>query len=1170
MASKTYSMLYQLSAQLANSFGTTFSKAQQSVARMQQEINALNRAQGDISAYQRQQAAVEATRNKLQMLQQQYDNIQREIQETGTFNSDLENKLLSKQAQIDKTNEKLQQQTDKLHTMGDALREAGVDTADLTRSSAELEKELGDLKAAQEEAAEGADGFGKAGTDAFVTVGNALVAAGIAAGLKEISEAYMDCINLAGDFEATMSAVEAIAGADAQGMAALNAEAKELGATTKFTAQQSGEAMTYMAMAGWDVNDMLSGMAGVMDLAAASGEDLSTVSDIVTDSLTAFGLTAEDSAHFSDVLAAAAANANTNVSIMGETFKASASIAGALGYSIEDVAVAVGLMANAGVKGSVAGTALKNTFNGLLQGVTLTGAAFGEYEYNAVQANGTMKSFGDTINELRGYFQQMTEAERVNNAMALAGQRGYNGLLAILNSTDDEFSSLTETINDCSGAAQQMAQIRMDNMVGDLTLMQSAWEAVRVSIGENFTEAMGGVYSAGTEVLNVVNDFIKANPELVRAVTAFVGVLGTATVGLTGYVAAASAAQAVSKVFTTVLGGAMGPIGWITLGLAGTAAAVAAVSTAINQSNAEYRELTEYARSAGAAIDEASDAFENSTNEAMASAMAAESYIDRLEAIEQATHHHVEGNEEYSLVLEALSRQVPELAGMIDAETGSIEGGTAALREHIAAMKQDAQAAAGQEYINTLTDDYNQIATETFENKIKLTQAETKLQAAQKASAAAAERMAELGKNGRWLTKAEREEYLQLQGAMEGYSAEIQQAQSDVALYQKAVDAGNASMAEMKETMQNARDAVEELMSVTGEYTNLTDEEKAGIEGLNDLLGDSMTVIGDLALAYDEAYKAALESFQGQFGLFDQAQADADATVAAAQTALDSQLSYWESYAGNIDVLRGQSYESLGVTEENFNALMAYVQTGSEEAAGLAASMVEAIQSGDTEAVANLATTLGEINALQESTSDDIGQWISGLDEETAKFVQDMQGYIEDLELSGEAQSAAQATIQAYIDQASGMTGAVSAAFASIASAAAAALNSGLSSVPGLTKGGGSSGGGAIKGFFASGTQHAPEGYAVVGEEGPELLYMHGGETVLPARDTAELLTPSSLYSSTESSNFSPTVNVAFNIDGSTPPAGALATLEAYGDEFAERVIGIMKDFQAEMTRRMY
>ena len=208
-----------------------------------------------------------------------------------------------------------------------------------------------------------------------------MAAAGIAKGLHEIKDAYAECVTIAAGFQEGMSNVEALSGSTAQELAALTAKAKELGAETKYTAQQSSEAMGYMAMAGWDAQEMLSGMDGVIDLAAASGEDLARVSDIVTDNLTAFGMTASDTARFADVLAAAATGANTDVSIMGETFKQSASVAGALGYSIEDVAVAVGLMANAGVKGSIAGTALKNSFNGLLKGVTLTGAAFGEYEY---------------------------------------------------------------------------------------------------------------------------------------------------------------------------------------------------------------------------------------------------------------------------------------------------------------------------------------------------------------------------------------------------------------------------------------------------------------------------------------------------------------------------------------------------------------------------------------------------------------------------------------------------------------------------------------------------------------------------------------------------------------------------------------------------------------------
>lgn len=388
MNRKEYEMLFQLNAQLGGGFNSTFSNAQKQIASMQKEIQALTKTQSDISAFQKQQSAVEATRQKLETLQQQYDNIQKEIKETEGYSSSLENKLLSKQQQIDKTSASLQQQTDKLNQMDNALRSAGVDTSNLAKESAALTSKMDDLKNKQEAVAESANEFGERTTASFSAIQSAITAAGITVALKEIGEAYKECIDIAADFEETMSTVEALSGASDSEMNKLNSLAKDLGATTKFTAVEAAEAMTYMGMAGWKTNEMLTGMDGVLQLAAASGEDLATTSDIVTDNLTAFGMKASDTAHFSDVLAAAATNSNTSVSVMGETFKNSAALAGALKYSIEDVGVAVGLMANAGIKGSNAGTALKNIFNGLLGGVELTSKAFGEVKYSAINADG--------------------------------------------------------------------------------------------------------------------------------------------------------------------------------------------------------------------------------------------------------------------------------------------------------------------------------------------------------------------------------------------------------------------------------------------------------------------------------------------------------------------------------------------------------------------------------------------------------------------------------------------------------------------------------------------------------------------------------------------------------------------------------------------------------------
>ena len=172
-------------------------------------------------------------------------------------------------------------------------------------------------------------------------------------------------VKTAADFESSMSEVSAISGATGEDLQKLESLAKKMGETTRFSASEAAEALKYMAMAGWKTEDMLNGLEGIMNLSAASGENLGATSDIVTDALTAFGLSAADSGHFADLLAKASSNANTNVSMMGETFKYVAPVAGALGYSAEDVALAVGLMANSGIKASQAGTSLRASMTNL-------------------------------------------------------------------------------------------------------------------------------------------------------------------------------------------------------------------------------------------------------------------------------------------------------------------------------------------------------------------------------------------------------------------------------------------------------------------------------------------------------------------------------------------------------------------------------------------------------------------------------------------------------------------------------------------------------------------------------------------------------------------------------------------------------------------------------------
>lgn len=312
------------------------------------------------------------------------------------------------------------------------------------------------------------------------------------------------------DFDAGMSEVKAISGATGTEFKQLETKAIQMGAKTKYSATEAASAFKYMAMAGWDTNDMLSGISGVMNLAAASGEDLATTSDIVTDALTAFGLSAKDSSHFADILAQASSRSNTNVGLMGETFKYVAPVAGALGYSAEDCAVAIGLMANSGIKASQAGTALRSLFTRLAKPTDTVAAAMERYNITLTDANGNMKPLSTLMSEMRDRFSGLSEAQKANLAATLAGQEGMSGLLAIVNSSDDDFKNLTDSINNADGASERMAKTMQDNLKGSFTIFKSTVESAAISIGKKLTPEVRKFVDTGTSLVKKFNDMSDA------------------------------------------------------------------------------------------------------------------------------------------------------------------------------------------------------------------------------------------------------------------------------------------------------------------------------------------------------------------------------------------------------------------------------------------------------------------------------------------------------------------------------------------------------------------------------------------------------------------------------------------------------------------------------------
>ena len=333
-------------------------------------------------------------------------------------------------------------------------------------------------------------------------------------------------VKTAADFEAAMSKVAAVSGATGSDLEALSKKAREMGSKTKFSASEAAEAMNYMAMAGWKTEDMLSGIEGVMNLAAASGEDLATTSDIVTDALTAFGLSAQDSGHFADVLAAASSNANTNVSMMGETFKYCAPIAGALGFSVEDTAEAIGLMANAGIKSTQAGTSLRTIMTNLSGEVKICGENIGEVTVATTNADGSMRDLSDILADCRTAFSGLSESEKAAAAESLVGKNAMSGFLALMNAGEGDIAKLSGAIDNCNGAAQSMADTMNNNLEGQLTILKSQLQELAISFGEILLPAVKkivGWVQGFIDVLNSLPDGVKETIVTVALIAAALG-----------------------------------------------------------------------------------------------------------------------------------------------------------------------------------------------------------------------------------------------------------------------------------------------------------------------------------------------------------------------------------------------------------------------------------------------------------------------------------------------------------------------------------------------------------------------------------------------------------------------------------------------------------------------
>ena len=464
-----------------------------------------------LSAKQKQLNGVfDAQKQKLEALKEQHRLVAENEGENSKAAQDLTIKINNQEAAIGKT-EKQMRELDQ--SLVDAYKSGKITADEFNNIASEetkmaaktqlAQKNLNELKSVSHELA------GKLKTG-LVTALKASATAIV--GMTAASAKF------GADFEAGMSEVQAISGATGEELIQLTEKAKEMGAKTKFSASEAAEAFKYMAMAGWKTNDMLEGIEGIMNLAAASGEDLAQVSDIVTDGLTAFGLSAKDSGHFADVLAAASSNANTNVGMMGESFKEAAALSGTMKYSIDDMAVAIGLMANSGIKGSKAGTALKNAIANMAKPTDAMAALMDKYNLSLANADGTMKPFSQVVDELRKAFGGLSKDQQASAAATLFGKEAMAGMLSVINASEADYTKLKTAIANADGSAKQMADTMQDNVKGSLVILGSTLEGLGIQIYDTFKDDLNKAIKSLTTEFNKLGRELK-KPDIKNAIS---------------------------------------------------------------------------------------------------------------------------------------------------------------------------------------------------------------------------------------------------------------------------------------------------------------------------------------------------------------------------------------------------------------------------------------------------------------------------------------------------------------------------------------------------------------------------------------------------------------------------------------------------------------------------
>lgn len=1057
---KEYEMLFQLNAQLGGSYNKTFKAAQDELAAMQKEIQSLSKTQSDITAYQKQQTAVENTRKRLELLQQQYDNIQKEIQQTGEFSADLQNKLLAKQQQIEKTTSSLNRQTEKLDEMGDALKEAGVDMDDLGQSSAQLTNRIDALKKEQEEVAEGAQTFGNKASQAFSTVHEAIVAAGIATALKEVYEYFADCARASMDFESAMTGVAKTTDLTDDELSTMSDAIKEMSTEIPATTEELAAIAESAGQLGIHKESLLD----FTEIMAMLGTSTNMTADEAATSLSRLanitGMSQEDF----DRLGATIVDLGNNLATTEkEIVDMSMRIAGAgaqVGMTEAEIMSFSGALSSVGIEAEAGGSAFSTLISNMSLAVQQGGDGLEQFadvagmsaaEFAAAFEEDAAGAIIQFIQGLGNMESEGRSAIAVLDDMGLSDIRMRDALLRAAGASDVFTNALQIGSNawDENTALVNEATKRYATTQSQLTMMQNAYKNLKVAIGDAYTPALQKAYSVGTQVLNAVSQFIKQNPALVNAITAFVGVLGLVVAALAAYTVGAKVAAAASAMLTAAIPGVNIIMG-VAAAVAGVTAAIAALATAAaNDAVPSVDELTQAAQGMREAMDEANATYDDTVSSTLAAAGVADTYIAKLEEMEAAGVRTEEEHRQYHNTLALLCQVVPDLANYIDLETDTIEGGTAALRANTEAWKQNAMQQAYQEQLTALYSQYSAVLIEAEENSIGLTKAQYQQEAANKKYNDTVARMNELWNEAAAEAEAYNQEYYamtdatnfltqeyyDLQNSLYDINDEMWAAEQSAKNYQKAIEEDQEAVAAAEAEIALAEEAVQNLTAATQDGGDAATEAAAQEQELQTAITGVKEEINALVTAYTEAYDAALESISGQYQLWDEAAGVVATSAGTINSALESQITYWQDYNANLQTLTERSADIEGLSE-----MIASFADGSEESVNAIAGMAGATDEQLATMVANWQTLQTEQEAAAGSVADLKTDFTATMDELQAELAAD----IEAMDLGAEAAASGKATIQGFVSGAEAMLPQVQAAYSRIAQAAIDAIDAKL------------------------------------------------------------------------------------------------------------------------------